>query len=73
MKNFRLILFVTFLSLSFNLVLGQAKSPNFIVFLTDDQSWVGTSCELMPEKKEELHQLPLEYMAKEYVETETFE
>ncbi len=26
----------------------QARSPNFVVILTDDQSWVGTSVEMIP-------------------------
>lgn len=60
MKTRVIALLIVLLSIS-QLVLSKEKSPNFIVILTDDQSWVGTSFLANPEdsrSKSDYYQTP---------------
>lgn len=55
-----LILLITLLTIP-QVLLSKEKSPNFIVILTDDQSWVGTSFLINPEDsrtKSDYYQTP---------------
>lgn len=63
MKKTRLLGFIIVFLLSNDIVFAQVKStpPNFILILTDDQSWVGTSFLINPEdsrSKSDFYQTP---------------
>ncbi|MEM1068263.1 MAG: sulfatase-like hydrolase/transferase [Planctomycetota bacterium] len=47
--SLRIIAGFTFLAFFCFAQIGASKSPNFIVILTDDQSWVGSSVQIKPD------------------------